>query len=90
MRMDDICVYYIIAYVIYYGIGNEHKMQILNPIYIICAILIIFLSCLISIFWLRCYDDVLAIDLKWLRFFKYKINYNYDIAPEEDKYNESE
>ena len=64
-------------------------MQILNPIYIICAILIVFLSCLIPIFWLRCYDDVLAIDLKWLRFFKYKFNYNYDVTPEEDKYNES-
>ena len=64
-------------------------MQILNPIYIICIISSLFLSCLISIFWFRCYDDVLAIDLKWLRFFKYKINYNYDIAPEEDMNNDS-
>lgn len=64
-------------------------MQILNPIYIICAILIVFLSCLISIFWLRCYDDILAKDLKWFRYFKYKFNYNYDITPEEDMDNDS-
>ena len=64
-------------------------MQILNPIYIICILFIVFLSCLLSIFWLRCYDDVLAIDLKWLRFFKYKFDYNYDLTPEEDLHNES-
>ena len=65
-------------------------MQILNTIYIICILFIVFLSCLLSIFWIRCFDDVLSIDLKWLRYFKYKFNYNYDIIPEEDKYNESE
>lgn len=64
-------------------------MQILNPIYIICAILIVFLSCLISIFWLRCYDNILAKDLKWLRYFKYKFNYNYDLTHEEDINNDS-
>lgn len=64
-------------------------MPILKPI---CAILILitsFFSCLISIFWLRCYNNVLAKDLKWLRFFKYKFNYNYDLTHEEDLYNES-
>ena len=64
-------------------------MQILNPIYIIYVVLIGFLSCLISIFWLRCYDDILSKDLKWLRYFKYKFNYNYDLTHEDDIHNES-
>ena len=64
-------------------------MPILNLTYAILIFIASFSSCLISIFWLRCYNDVLSKDLKWLRFFKYKFNYNYDLIHEEDLYNES-